>query len=245
MQGVFFICDANKKWRPKVAIVYSRFSSQLEHHKVVLMNEFVSDILTQELMHLGGLLAENELQRFAVELRDTACHGFAVLAQDFNQVALVKMLLDGAHTYGQQAGMLFAQSLHATFVDHHGPARSRHEAEPALTAVELFLGAHKERSFGVFKNHLMRQHLHATGEEGVATALGHITDGFELAAHTAGTHCRARFAGLTRKRQNGRRNFRHKTEESGVRVLLRIVIEESIFIREKNYPCSSCRNGIA
>ena len=89
MQGVFFICDPNKKWRPKVAIVYSRFSSQLKHHKVVLMNEFVSDILTQELMHLGGLLAENEFERFAVELRDTTCYGFAVLTQDFNQVALV------------------------------------------------------------------------------------------------------------------------------------------------------------
>ena len=134
--------------------------------------------------------------------------------------------------------MLFAQSLHATFVNHHGPARSRHEAEPTLTAIELFLGTHKERAFGIFKDYLMRQHLHSTGEEGVATALGHVANGFELAAHTAGTHGRTRFAGLTRKSQNGRSNFRHKTEESGVRVLLRIVIEESVFVRENQEQVS-------
>ena len=78
----------------------------------------------------------------------------------------------------------------------------------------------------------MRQHLHAAGEESVAAALSHVADSFQLAAHTAGTYGRTRFTGLTGKGQNGRRNFRHKAEQTGVRVLLRIVIEETVLVRE-------------
>ena len=78
----------------------------------------------------------------------------------------------------------------------------------------------------------MRQNLHAAREEGIATTLGHVADGFELAAHAAGTHRGARLAGLTRKGQDSRRNLGHKAQQSGVRVLLRVVVEEAVFVRE-------------
>ena len=134
--------------------------------------------------------------------------------------------------------MLLAQSLHATFINHHGPARSRHEAEPALTAVEFLLGTNEQSSFGIFKNHLVRQHLHSAREECVATTLRHVADSFELATHSAGTHGGARLAGLTRERKHRRRNLRHKTQQTSIRILLRIVIEEAVFIRKNQEQVS-------